>query len=83
MMFYVLATAEACDDLALANILSLLQTAFTIICIAVPIILIISLIITLPIMYLGYKQTEEFKNLKNRILFMTNKLKNRKAERNG
>ena len=47
MMFYVLATAEACDDLALANILSLLQTAFTIICIAVPIILIVSLIITL------------------------------------
>ena len=45
--------------------------------------LIISLIITLPIMYLGYKQTEEFKDLKNRILFMTNKLKNRKAERNG
>lgn len=46
-MVYVLATADACSDYALANILSLTQTAFDIICIAVPIILIISLVITL------------------------------------
>lgn len=46
-MVYVLATADACSDYALANILSLTQTAFDIICIAVPIILIISLVLTL------------------------------------
>lgn len=45
-MVYILATADACNDYALANILSLTQTAFNIICIAVPIILIISVIIT-------------------------------------
>ena len=45
-MIYVLATADACNDYALAHILSLTQTAFDIICIVVPIILIISLIIT-------------------------------------
>ena len=44
---YILATADACSDYALANILSLTQLAFNIICIAVPIILIISLVITL------------------------------------
>ena len=44
---FILATADACNDYALANILSLTQTAFDIICIAVPIILIISLILTL------------------------------------
>ena len=46
-MVYVLATADACNDYALAHILSLTQTAFNIICIIVPIILIISLIITI------------------------------------
>ena len=46
-MVYVLATADACSDYALANILSLTQTAFDIICIAVPTILIISLVLTL------------------------------------
>lgn len=46
-MVYVLATADACSDYALANFLSLTQTAFDIICIAVPIILIISLVLTL------------------------------------
>ena len=46
-MIYVLATADACNDYALAHILSLTQTAFDIICIVVPIILIISLIITI------------------------------------
>ena len=46
-MVYVLATADACSDYALANILSLTQTAFQIICVAVPIILIISIIITI------------------------------------
>ncbi len=46
-MVYILATADACSDYALANILSLTQTAFDIICIAVPIILIISLVLTL------------------------------------
>lgn len=46
-MVFILATADACSDYALANILSLTQTAFDIICIAVPIILIISLIITI------------------------------------
>ena len=44
---FILATADACSDYALANILSLTQLAFNIICIAVPIILIISLVITL------------------------------------
>ena len=44
---FILATADACSDYALANILSLTQTAFDIICIAVPIILIISLVLTL------------------------------------
>lgn len=44
---FILATADACGDIALANILSLTQTAFDIICIAVPIILIISLALTL------------------------------------
>ena len=44
---FILATADACGDVALANILSLTQTAFDIICIAVPIILIISLALTL------------------------------------
>lgn len=44
---FILATADACDDIALANILSLTQTAFNIICIAVPIILIFSLIWTI------------------------------------
>lgn len=43
---FILATADACSDYALANILSLTQTAFNIICIAVPIILIFSLIWT-------------------------------------
>ena len=46
-MVYVLATADACNDYALAHILSLTQTAFNIICMIVPIILIISLIITI------------------------------------
>lgn len=46
-MIYVLATADACNDYALAHILSLTQTAFNIICIGVPIILIISVIITI------------------------------------
>lgn len=46
-MVYVLATADACNDYALAHILSLTQTAFNIICIAVPIILIVSLVITI------------------------------------
>ena len=45
--------------------------------------LIISLLITLPIMYLGYHRTKEFRNLKGRILFMIDKIKNRKAENNG
>lgn len=44
---YILAVADACDDYALANTLSLLQTAFNIICIIVPIILIISLALTI------------------------------------
>ncbi|HIS39057.1 MAG TPA: hypothetical protein IAB45_06080 [Candidatus Onthousia faecavium] len=44
---YILAVADACDDYALANTLSLFQTAFTIICIVVPIILIISLALTI------------------------------------
>ena len=44
---YILAVADACDDYALANTLSLLQTAFTIICIVVPIILIVSLALTI------------------------------------
>lgn len=44
---FILATADACSDYALANILSLTQTAFNIICIAVPIILIFSLILTI------------------------------------
>ena len=44
---YILATADACSDYALVNILSLTQTAFQIICVAVPIILIISLILTI------------------------------------
>ncbi len=44
---FILATAEACSDYALANILSLTQTAFNIICVAVPIILIFSLIWTI------------------------------------
>lgn len=44
---FILATADACSDYALANILSLTQLAFNIICIAVPIILIISLILTI------------------------------------
>ena len=44
---FILATADACSDIALVNILSLTQTAFNIICIAVPIILIISLILTI------------------------------------
>ena len=44
---FILATADACSDYALANILSLTQTAFDIICVAVPIILIISLILTI------------------------------------
>lgn len=44
---FILATADACNDYALANILSLTQTAFDIICIAVPIILIISLALTI------------------------------------
>lgn len=44
---FILATAEACGDYALVNILSLTQTAFNIICIAVPIILIFSLIWTI------------------------------------
>lgn len=44
---FILATAEACGDIALANILSLTQTAFNIICVAVPIILVISLIWTI------------------------------------
>ncbi len=46
-MVYVLATAEACSDYALANVLSLTQTVFNIICVAVPIILIISLVLTI------------------------------------
>ena len=46
-MCYILATADACSDYALANILSLTQTAFQVICIAVPIILLISIIITI------------------------------------
>ena len=46
-MVYILATADACDDYALANLLSLMQTAFNIICILVPIILIVSLAITI------------------------------------
>ena len=45
-MVYILATADACSDYALVNILSLTQTAFDIICVAVPIILIVSLILT-------------------------------------
>ncbi len=45
-MSFILATADACNDYALANILSLLQLAFNIICIAVPIILIVSLVIS-------------------------------------
>ena len=44
---FILATADACSDYALVNILSLTQTAFQIICVAVPIILIISLILTI------------------------------------
>ena len=44
---FILATADACSDYALANILSLTQLAFNIICIAVPIILIFSLIWTI------------------------------------
>ena len=44
---FILATADACSDVALVKILSLTQTAFTIICIAVPIILIFSVIFTL------------------------------------
>ena len=44
---FILATADACSDYALANILSLTQLAFNIICIAVPIILIFSLILTI------------------------------------
>ena len=44
---FILATADACSDYALANILSLTQLAFQIICIAVPIILIFSLIWTI------------------------------------
>lgn len=44
---FILATADACSDVALVNILSLTQTAFNIICIAVPIILIVSLIWTI------------------------------------
>lgn len=44
---FILATADACSDVALAKILSLTQTAFNIICIAVPIILIVSLIWTI------------------------------------
>lgn len=44
---FILATADACSDYALINILSLTQTAFQIICVAVPIILIISLILTI------------------------------------
>lgn len=44
--------------------------------------LIVSLVITIPIMYLGYYHTTEFKDLKTRILFMINKLKDRKAENN-
>ena len=46
-MAFILATADACSDYVLVNILTLTQTAFDIICIAVPIILIISLIITI------------------------------------
>ena len=46
-MVYVLATADACSDYALANILALTQTAFQIICIAVPIILLISIVLTI------------------------------------
>ena len=47
--------------------------------------LVISLVITLPVMYLGYRRTREFKDLKGRILFMIDKIKNsrRKAENNG
>ena len=46
-MAFVLATADACSDYVLVNILTLTQTAFNIICLAVPIILVISLIITI------------------------------------
>lgn len=44
---FILATADACSDYALANILSLTQLAFNIICIAVPIILLFSVIWTI------------------------------------
>ena len=44
---FILATADACSDYALIKILSLTQIAFDIICIAVPIILIISLALTI------------------------------------
>lgn len=46
-MIYLLATADACSDYALVNILSITQTAFMLICIIVPIILIVSLAISL------------------------------------
>ncbi len=42
--------------------------------------LIFSLVITIVIMYLGYRKTEEYKDVKDRILFMLDKFKNRKAE---
>ncbi len=44
---FILTAVDACGDYSLAYVLSLTQTAFTIICIAVPIILIFSLIWTI------------------------------------